>query len=162
MSYIKALIILVLTLSTSCREASIDSALKKYNKESVPYIKVSQISPEVEYLFMDAREEEEFEVSRIPGAFWVGGSTFKIDSLNQHLSKDTRIVVYCSVGVRSEDLGEELLERGFTDVHNLYGGIFEWKNSGGAVVDSSGNFTENVHAYSKYWGHLLTEAKKVY
>jgi rhodanese-related sulfurtransferase len=111
---------------------------------------------------MDAREEEEYKVSHIPGAHWVGYSTFEIDSLEQRVPKDTSIVIYCSVGIRSEDIGERLLERGFTDVHNLYGGIFEWKNSGGLVVDSVGNQTENVHAYSKYWDHLLTQANKVY
>jgi len=162
MSAIRVLTILILTIATACREPSIDSALKKYNRESVPYIKVSEIIPEQQNFIMDAREEEEYKVSHIPGAHWVGYSTFEIDSLEQRVPKDTSIVIYCSVGIRSEDIGERLLERGFTDVHNLYGGIFEWKNSGGLVVDSVGNQTENVHAYSKYWDHLLTQANKVY
>ncbi len=162
MSAIRVLIFLILTIATGCRQTSIESALKKFNRETVPYIKVSEIIPKQKSFIMDAREEEEFKVSHIPGAHWVGYSTFEIESLEQLLPKDTSIVIYCSVGVRSEDIGERLLDRGFTDVRNLYGGIFEWKNRGGLVVDSLGNNTENVHAYSKYWGHLLTKANKVY
>jgi len=162
MPSIRTLIILSFILSTSCRETSIESALKRYNSGSVPYIGVSEIIPEKEYFWIDAREKEEFEISHIPGAFWLGDSTIKIDSLKQRLPNDATVVIYCSVGIRSEDFGELLIERGFTDVYNLYGGIFEWKNRGKVVVDSLGNKTENVHAYSKYWGHLLTEANKVY
>ncbi|MEN8799008.1 MAG: rhodanese-like domain-containing protein [Flavobacteriaceae bacterium] len=162
MSSARTLIILSLILATACREASIESALKRYNSGSVPYIKPSEINPEGQYFVMDAREKEEYKISHIPGAFWIGDSTFKIDSLKQSLPSDTNIMIYCSVGIRSEDVGEILLERGFTNVYNLYGGIFEWKNNGGVVVDSLGKKTENVHAYSKYWGHLLTEANKVY
>ncbi|MGB5691158.1 MAG: rhodanese-like domain-containing protein [Flavobacteriaceae bacterium] len=162
MSSIRILIILIFTIVAGCRVPSIDHALKKYNLESVPYIKVSTILTEQPYLIIDAREKEEYMVSHIPGALWVGYKTFQMESLNERFPKDTSIVVYCSVGVRSEDIGEQLMEQGFTDVHNLYGGIFEWKNLGGPVVDSLEKDTENVHAYSKYWSHLLTEANKVY
>ena len=41
------------------------------------------------------------------------------------------IIVYCSIGVRSEDIGEKLKELGYTKILNLYGGIFDWKNKGG-------------------------------
>ena len=76
--------------------------------------------------------------------------------------QEKRIVVYCAVGVRSEDIGEILLASGYSEVKNLYGGIFEWKNQGRIVIDSLKKETENVHAYSKYWGRLLTRANKVY
>ena len=71
-------------------------------------------------------------------------------------------VVYCSIGVRSEKIGEKLQAAGYTNVKNLYGGIFQWKGEGEKVVDSLGLSTERVHAFSKLWGKLLTNAKKVY
>ena len=162
MSSSRILIILIFALVMGCRQPSIDQALKTYNRGSVPYIEASSFLAEQPCLIFDTREKEEYMVSHIPGALWVGYSTFEMDSLKRHYPKDTTIVVYCSVGIRSENIGEELIEHGFTDVHNLYGGIFEWKNLGRPVVDSLGNDTENVHAYSKYWGHLLTQANKVY
>lgn len=158
----RILVILIFVTVTNCRVPTIDHALNKYNQGSVPYIEVSTILAEPSYLIVDTREKEEYLVSHIPGALWVGYETFKMESLEDRYPKDTSIVVYCSVGVRSEDIGELLIEKGFTDVQNLYGGIFEWKNRGAIVVDSLEEPTENVHAYSKFWGHLLTEANKVY
>ncbi|MGI9547940.1 MAG: rhodanese-like domain-containing protein, partial [Flavobacteriaceae bacterium] len=104
-----------------------------------------------------------YDVSHIPGAQWVGYKSFSLDRIKTAFSRtDTSIVVYCSVGVRSENIGEKFLDMGYTEVNNLYGGIFEWKNKGYIVVDSTGNETQNVHAYSKYWGNLLTDANRVY
>jgi hypothetical protein len=76
--------------------------------------------------------------------------------------KSIPLVVYCSVGVLSEDIGEKLEALGYTNVKNLYGGIFEWKNKGYPVIDNNGKDTRKVHAYNKRWGQLLTNAEKVY
>ena len=137
--------------------------LKRYNKGSVPYISVKELADSKNHIILDTREKQEFDVSRIPGAIWVGDEEFNEDHFRSRIKQlDTSIIVYCSVGVRSEDFGEQLIDAGYTDVKNLYGGIFQWKNTGHIVVDSTGAATENVHAYSKYWGKLLTEANKVY
>ena len=147
----------------SCVENSIDGVLKRYNKGSVPYISVKELADSKNHIILDTRERQEFNVSRIPGAMWVGNEAFNRHQFRSRIKKlDASIVVYCSVGVRSEDFGEQLIDAGYTNVKNLYGGIFQWKNSGHMVVDSTSKVTENVHAYSKYWGKLLTEANKVY
>ncbi len=65
------------------------------------------------------------------------------------------IVVYCSVGVRSDKIAKEIIDAGYTKVHNMLGGIFEWINKGHPVYDTSGNPTPYVHAYSKF-GELLS------
>jgi monothiol glutaredoxin len=49
------------------------------------------------------------------------------------VAKDATIVVYCQHGVRSRTAAEQLLTKGFTNVHNLVGGIDAWS----ATVDSS-------------------------
>ncbi len=66
-------------------------------------------------------------------------------------------MVYCTLGVRSEVVANELIERGYRDVKNLYGGISEWKNKDYVVVDSTQTPTENIHVYSKKWGKWLTK-----
>ena len=70
--------------------------------------------------------------------------------------------MYCSSGVRSEDVAEQLKEAGFENVFNLYGGIFEWKNKDNPVVNSKDKETPKVHAFSKEWGVWLHKGKKVY
>ncbi|HAF78076.1 MAG TPA: rhodanese-like domain-containing protein, partial [Maribacter sp.] len=76
--------------------------------------------------------------------------------------KTQPIIVYCSIGVRSEDIGEKLKELGYTKILNLYGGIFDWKNKGGQVFNSKEIPTDSVHAFSRHWGKLLQEGIKVY
>lgn len=155
--------VLMMVFLSNCGEASIDHTLKTYNKGSVPYLYVEEMEAYGSEYILDTRTEEEYKVSHIPGAIWVGYDSFAIENINTLIpEKDSRIIVYCSVGIRSEDIGEVLLENKFGEVRNLYGGIFEWKNKGMTVLDSTENKTENVHAYSKFWGRLLTEANKVY
>ncbi|MBC8047867.1 MAG: rhodanese-like domain-containing protein, partial [Fimbriimonadaceae bacterium] len=78
------------------------------------------------------------------------------------ISNDEKIVVYCSVGYRSEKITEKLIAAGYTNVSNLYGGIFEWMNQENNIVDANGELTNKIHAYSKIWGVWLSEGEKVY
>lgn len=138
-----------------------DLTLKTLLSHSVPEVSVSQVKEMPNVLLLDAREWNEFKVSHIKHARHVGYDHFDIGKL-QSINKKQKIVVYCSVGYRSEKISERLKKDGFTDVSNLYGGIFEWVNQGKAVVDETGKVTENIHAYSKTWGVWLNKGVKVY
>lgn len=128
---------------------------------SVPEISVEQLTQKNVVLLLDAREADEYSISRIKGATHVGYEHFDISAL-RHVSKEQDIVVYCSVGYRSEKIGEKLRLAGFKNVSNLYGGIFEWINQGHVVVDTNNQPTQYVHAYSTTWGIWLNEGIKVY
>lgn len=156
------LLFTILPLSCSPQK-NLDETLEQLNKKTVDYIYAEDLSETDSLLLLDTRKFEEYKVSHIKNAYWVGYKTFAIDSvLARHPKKDAPIIVYCSIGVRSEDIGEKLLAAGYTNVKNLYGGIFEWKNQGNTVVNQKGQATEKVHAYSKFWGRLLTNGEKVY
>lgn len=143
---------------------SLEDLLKKYNSADVSYISVEELRMHQlndEVTILDAREKEEFEVSHIKNAKFVGFKDF--DAFNvAKLPKDSPVVVYCSLGIRSEKIGEKLQNLGFDKVYNLYGGIFEWKNANFPVINAEGNETEKVHAFSKTWGKWLKNAEKVY
>ncbi len=148
--------------NVSC-QTTIEETLKKHNKETVPYITVSELQKNFNFTILDTRKKEEYSVSHLKDALWVGYKKFDVNKVSKNIeNKNMPIVVYCSVGVRSEDIGEKLLKAGFTNVHNLYGGIFDWKEKGNIVVDTAGIETQKVHVYSKQWGELLTNAVKVY
>lgn len=110
---------------------------------------------------LDAREKKEYEVSHLKDAIWVGYNTFEAEQIEE-VPKDAIVVVYCSIGYRSEKIGEQLKERGYSRVYNLYGGIFEWINHGYPLVDHQKKETLKVHAYSQEWGHWLQKGEKVY
>lgn len=131
-------------LSHTVSEVSVESAVQQ--KDSV--------------VFLDARAKQEFEVSHIAQAHWVGYDNFSTTQLPA-ITKDQKIIVYCSVGYRSEKIAEKLENAGFTDVANLYGGLFEWVNQGNEVINEQGT-TQQVHAFDKIWGVWLKKGEKVY
>ena len=103
---------------------------------------------------LDVREKGEFEVSRLKNAIWIGYDDFDISRIDS-IDKEREIIVYCSVGYRSSKIGEELIESGFKNVKNLYGGIFKWANENRPIYNDSSQTTE-VHAYNRKWGQFLT------
>lgn len=135
--------------------------LKTLYKEDVPLISCKKANNLEPVLFLDTRTYEEFKISHIQNARWVGYEDFSLDRV-RNVDKHTPIVVYCSVGVRSEKVGKKLLDAGFTNVRNLYGSLFEWVNQGYPVVDMQGQPTDRVHAYSRAWGIWLQNGEKVY
>jgi rhodanese-related sulfurtransferase len=104
---------------------------------------------------------EEYNVSHIENAHFVEYKKFQRQSVDS-ISRHTPIVVYCTVGYRSERIAEQLVEMGFRNVRNLYGGLFEWVNNGNGVIDSFGNPTHQVHTYNKNWSRWLSKGVIVY
>lgn len=157
------LIFVLIGIATIHGQKNIDQALKSWNKESVPYVHVDELAKMANSVFLDTREKEEFNVSHLKNAIWVGYKTFRTDSVRMKVPEnDTPIIVYCSIGVRSEDIGEKLEAMGYTNVKNLYGGIFEWKNNDHEVYDTEGKETQKVHAFNRHWGKLLIKGEKVF
>lgn len=125
-----------------------DSLFRRLNSESPPII-------------LDTRSKEEYVVSHLQTARWIDYDTFE-PYMVSGLNKQSPVVVYCSVGYRSEKIGEQLTEMGFSNVRNLYGGIFQWKNEGYSVVNSKGEPTDSIHTYNMLWSVWLKEGVKVY
>lgn len=161
MKYI-VVFLLFCTSFHSQAQKTIDSLLDKYNKGTVPYITVQELEANLEdYLILDTRLKEEYELSHLPGAIWVSEKLNDTIYAFAKAKKDKPIVVYCSIGVRSEDFGEALQERGFTQVYNLHGSIFSWKNQGLPIINNTGKLTDSVHTYSKQWEKYLKSGVKV-
>ena len=137
--------------------------LKSLLAHSVPEVSVESTNGMLDSydVILDTRAKSEYDVSHIRGAYFISYDNFEIEKLSK-INKDSKVLIYCSVGYRSEKIAEKMKEAGYTDVANLYGGIFEWKNQGHEVVDSSGNPTERVHAFDKTWGRFLKQGEKVY
>ncbi|PWL40316.1 rhodanese-like domain-containing protein [Flagellimonas aquimarina] len=157
------LLFLLVSITSSYAQTFISEILENFNNNTIEYVSVEKLNDMGKSLLLDAREKEEFEISHLKNAIWIGYETFEIARVLKLVpNKEALLVVYCSIGVRSEDIGEKLEKAGYTNVKNLYGGIFEWKNKGYPVYDTDNMETQKVHAYSKYWGSLLTNAEKIY
>lgn len=160
-SFLLALLLLsVWVCSAQVKSAAYRSMLKNLLSHTVPEITVDSARQVSNAVFLDAREPKEFEVSHLQNAKYVGYDHFSMANLPA-VPKDTPVIVYCSVGYRSEKVAEKLIAAGYTNVSNMYGGIFEWVNEGQSVYNKDGA-TPKVHAYNRTWGVWLKKGKKVY
>lgn len=105
-------------------------------------------------LLLDARTADEYGVSHLKGAQHVPAQ--ELDSFLQEnaATQTSPIVVYCSVGYRSARLAQQLQDRGYRQVFNLEGSLFEWVNNGHPVYQGE-QPVQQVHPYNQRWGALL-------
>ena len=136
------------------KSPKLDKTLRAMLHFSVPTISVDSLKKMNDRILLDAREQKEFDVSHIPTAQYCGYDHFDPNVLAR-VPKDKKIVVYCSIGVRSEKIAEKIKAMGYTHVANLYGGQFEWVNTGNSAVDKTGSMTRKVHAYNRLWSIFL-------
>lgn len=114
-------------------------------------------------VLLDVRAAEEFAVSHLRGALPAdpANAAALVDSLRGRFVPGEPIVVYCSVGARSAKLARRLHAAGFTNVRNLYGGLFLWYNQGRAVVRAERE-VRAIHPYDFLWGQFITAGGKEY
>lgn len=113
-----------------------------------------------EVFVLDTRENEEFNVSHLKNARHVGYFWFDMRKVYD-IPVTANIVVYCTVGTRSEKIVQKLINAGYKNVHSLYGGIFAWVNSGQPVYKLNGVQTSEIHTYNKDWAQWVEKGTKV-
>ena len=161
---IKHLIYIFLFFSTICigQESSFDKMIDNTLQKTVPFISSTDLKNNFnEYTILDSRELKEYKVSHLENSIWVGYDDFNIHNVTKDLKSNKPIVVYCSIGYRSEKIGEKLVKKGY-QVYNLYGGIFDWKNKGNTVINNLNTSTNQVHCYNEDWSKWLLKGEKIY
>lgn len=134
---------------------------KKYEFPTISPDSASLILDDPDYIFLDTRDPEEYKVSHLPNAILFGYENPNWNAVDT-VNKDKSIIVYCSIGVRSQEIAEKLKDKGFSDVKNLYGGIFLWADQSREMVDKNNNETSKVHGYNRFWGRWVKKAETVY
>lgn len=159
--YIALLFVLAINfLHAQSADKAYDEMLKKMYANSVELIPSKALDSMLlldDVYVLDTRTPAEYKTSHINGASFLNYDTFSIRKMKD-IPKDATIVLYCSVGWRSERIGEKLLKNGYKNVFNLYGGMFEWYNLGYPVYNSEGE-TNDIHTYDSNWGKWVKKRK---
>jgi monothiol glutaredoxin len=72
---------------------------------------------------LDVRTPEERAIAAIPGASLLNeGEAARIEGM----PRDTKLVLHCHHGGRSQQAAEQFVSLGFTQVFNVVGGIDAW------------------------------------
>jgi rhodanese-related sulfurtransferase len=118
------------------RKKALDEIVEGLNTKfsSVPHLSPKAVTDlqaaGTPVIFIDTRSKEENDVSMIPGSFTIE----EFESREQEfLSKNTKIIAYCTVGYRSSQYVEKVRKRGI-DVSNLQGSILAWTHEGLPLV----------------------------
>lgn len=161
----KMVILLGLAFS-ACSQQTFEEKLQSLYSNTVPRMQPSELYQKLEknpdsLYVLDSRAKEEYQVSHIPNAKWIGYKNRQKEKLKD-IPREATVVLYCSVGYRSEKVGEDLLESGFQEVYNLHGSIFKWKNQGYTVYNTAGKPTDSIHTYSKKWSQWLKKGTAIY
>lgn len=155
----RSVIILILCLSltlygNSNTEVDLDQAVGELYIMTVDTITPEEMISLGSYHLFDIRSQKEFDVSHIEGASFIEYKRFNIKNFPD-IPKDEPIILYCTIGYRSERIGEDLQEIGYQRVYNLYGGLINWVNKGYPVY-KDGKETNRVHGYAKSWSRYIT------
>ena len=99
--------------------------------DSVDVDTVHAIKDNAGVFLIDVREPDEYAAGHIPGMTLIPMG--EVASRLTELPRDKEIIVTCRTGNRSSQIADLLREQGFTNVHNMTGGIVAWEEAGYAV-----------------------------
>jgi rhodanese-related sulfurtransferase len=79
-------------------------------------------------VILDVREQNEWDAGHIPGAVFMPMS--EVPNRISEIPKDKTVIVQCRSGNRSDQVTAFLEQQGFTNIHNMSGGINAWQAAG--------------------------------
>jgi rhodanese-related sulfurtransferase len=77
---------------------------------------------------LDVREPDEYAAGHIPGITLLPMG--EVPARLSEIPTDKEVIVTCRTGNRSSQVVDFLREQGFTNVHNMEGGIVAWEAAG--------------------------------
>ena len=101
------------------------------NNDGIPEVDAQTVHQWLEggdALLIDVREAHEFEYENVPRSLLLPLSFLDADEFPA--LHDKKLVFMCAVGKRSLAAAKQLADAGWTDIHNLTGGLDGWKNAG--------------------------------
>ncbi len=81
---------------------------------------------ERDFLLVDVREPNEFEINRIPGSVLVPKNEFLTGEALATLPQETPVVLHCKTGIRSAEVLAVLKQAGLADAVHVGGGVSAW------------------------------------
>jgi adenylyltransferase/sulfurtransferase len=111
------------TISEEAAEAAKDSTISVVEvKEMLD----AREAGEIDFVLIDVREPNEFEIVSIDGAMLIPKGEFLDGSALERLPSDKQIVLHCKVGGRSAEALAVVKGAGFSDAIHVGGGITAW------------------------------------
>ncbi|MBA2444345.1 MAG: adenylyltransferase/sulfurtransferase MoeZ [Nocardioidaceae bacterium] len=85
-------------------------------------------SGERDFVLVDVREPNEYEINQIPGSVLIPKGDFLDGSALEQLPQDKQVVLHCKSGVRSAECLAVVKGAGLSDSVHVGGGVIAWVN----------------------------------
>ncbi|NEE04125.1 adenylyltransferase/sulfurtransferase MoeZ [Phytoactinopolyspora halotolerans] len=113
------------TVSDEAAEAAADATISvKQLKEWLD----ARERGERDFVLVDVREPNEYEINRIPGAVLIPKGDFLTGEALEQLPQDKQVVLHCKTGVRSAEALAVVKGAGMADAVHVGGGVSAWVN----------------------------------
>jgi adenylyltransferase/sulfurtransferase len=83
---------------------------------------------EKDFVLIDVREPNEYEIVKIPGAVLIPKNEFLMGDALTKMPIDKQIVLHCKAGTRSAEVLAAVKGAGFKDAIHVGGGVLAWVN----------------------------------
>jgi sodium/bile acid cotransporter 7 len=129
-----------------------EQVLKLYTSHKKEFPDVRDVSPREamelvntgRVVFIDVREANEQNLSRLPGAITIDSFLENFETYNDFIK-----IGYATISYRSGIIAQELHQKGIP-MYNLRGGLLAWVHGGGKVYKGTAE-TRRIHVYSPEW-----------
>jgi molybdopterin/thiamine biosynthesis adenylyltransferase/rhodanese-related sulfurtransferase len=110
----------------------------------------SVLGTEERSMILDIRSETAFHLSRIRGARHIpeNGLLTYVEGQPKERTEDP-IIIYCSVGIRSFSVAEQLRQKGYPNASSIAGGFTAWRAGGGETVGDTTFSVGQLERYSR-------------
>lgn len=124
------LLLLLLLAACSANAATVDSATIDVATlpADIDVQTVNAIKDRDDVFVIDVREQWEYDEGHIPNITLMPMG--EIASRLSEIPTDKQVVVTCRSGNRSSQVATFLRDQGFTNIHNMEGGIVAWQQAG--------------------------------
>ena len=124
--------------------------------QRIEAIEAQSILEQKQPIILDARTLEEFQTSHLEGAIYY------TEDILEKLPKDQPLLIYCTLGVRSNKAAKIASNKGFKEVYDMKDGILGWANGSLPLMNQDGLSTDTVHTYNKSVSSMLKKGTAVY
>ena len=113
---------------TAVNEAPVANSGELDLPPSVDIHTVGDIIDRDDVIIFDVREPFEYDEKHIPGVTLI--PLGEVPNRTNEIPKDKTVIMTCRSGNRSGQATDYLRSQGFTNVHNMEGGIVAWEKAG--------------------------------
>lgn len=128
---IVVLLLMIIAL-TGCGGAAAPAAAPVVDISKLPdtvdVATVKSLHGRDDVLIIDVREQSEYDAGHIPNVTLIPVN--QVPNRLAEIPKDKPVIVTCRSGNRSGQVTNFLRQQGYTNVHNMQGGIVAWQQAG--------------------------------